>query len=133
MNDLAHELLSNSHAAPADVIKMAREGLSTDVARDIKNRYELSESEFLSILGMALRTFQRRDLLNAVESDRLLRFIRLMNIAEEVFDGADASRIWLHAENRALGGIVPVSLLDTDAGTRQVETVLGRLKYGVYS
>jgi putative toxin-antitoxin system antitoxin component (TIGR02293 family) len=45
---------------------------------------------------------------------------------------AKASR-WLHNPNRALGGVSPLSLLDTDLGTREVEQILGRIEYGVYS
>jgi putative toxin-antitoxin system antitoxin component (TIGR02293 family) len=53
--------------------------------------------------------------------------------AEKVFgERAKASR-WLHKPNRALGGVSPLSLLDTDLGTREVEQILGRIEYGVYS
>jgi putative toxin-antitoxin system antitoxin component (TIGR02293 family) len=40
---------------------------------------------------------------------------------------------WLHTPNRALGGNLPLELLDTDLGSRQVEEVLGRIEHGVYS
>jgi len=35
--------------------------------------------------------------------------------------------------NRALGGRVPLHLLDSDAGAQAVERVLGRIEHGVYS
>jgi putative toxin-antitoxin system antitoxin component (TIGR02293 family) len=40
---------------------------------------------------------------------------------------------WLLAPNRALGGERPLDRLDTDLGTRDVEDILGRIAYGVYS
>jgi putative toxin-antitoxin system antitoxin component (TIGR02293 family) len=40
---------------------------------------------------------------------------------------------WLRTPNRALGGERPLDLLDTDVGAREVEDVLGRIAYGVYS
>jgi uncharacterized protein (DUF2384 family) len=43
------------------------------------------------------------------------------------------ARLWLLAPNRALGGEVPLHMLDTDIGARQVEEVLLRLSYGVFS
>jgi putative toxin-antitoxin system antitoxin component (TIGR02293 family) len=43
-----------------------------------------------------------------------------------------ASR-WLQTPNRALEGELPFNLLDTDAGVQSVETVLGRIAFGVYS
>ena len=132
MAGLADKLI-NPDGPEDNLIQLTREGLSVDVARDLMERYGLSTAELFSILGTSSRTFRRREVLNSVESDRLLRFAALMRLAEAVFDGAEPSRAWLHAENRALGGVVPVALLDTDAGTRQVEAVLGRLKHGVYS
>jgi len=32
-----------------------------------------------------------------------------------------------------LGGEVPLELLDTDAGRNDVETILRRIEYGIYS
>jgi uncharacterized protein (DUF2384 family) len=40
---------------------------------------------------------------------------------------------WLQTSNRGLGGEVPLDLMDTDAGVREVETVLGRIEYGLFS
>ena len=40
---------------------------------------------------------------------------------------------WLTASNRALGGEIPITLLDTSAGAHEVETVLDRIEFGVYS
>ena len=40
---------------------------------------------------------------------------------------------WLQKPNRALGGAIPIDLLSSDLGADQVETILGRIEYGVYS
>ena len=40
---------------------------------------------------------------------------------------------WLRTQNRALGGKLPMDRLDTDLGAREVEDILGRIAYGVYS
>jgi putative toxin-antitoxin system antitoxin component (TIGR02293 family) len=53
--------------------------------------------------------------------------------AVEVLDDADKAVHWLTTPNRALGGVVPMTLLDTPEGREQVETILGRIEYGVYS
>ena len=44
----------------------------------------------------------------------------------------DKARAWLKHPNRGLGDEVPLSLLDTDIGARQVEDVLIRLEYGIH-
>jgi putative toxin-antitoxin system antitoxin component (TIGR02293 family) len=40
---------------------------------------------------------------------------------------------WLKTPNRALRGVRPLDQLDTDPGVREVEDILGRISYGVYS
>ena len=40
---------------------------------------------------------------------------------------------WLEAPNRALGGVTPLSLLDTDNGAQAVLDVFGRIDFGVFS
>jgi putative toxin-antitoxin system antitoxin component (TIGR02293 family) len=43
----------------------------------------------------------------------------------------DKAATWLSRPNRALNGEIPIRLLDTDVGARQVEDILGRIEYGV--
>jgi len=68
-----------------------------------------------------------------VESDRLVRFLRVATYAEEIFEERDRAIAWLKSPNRALGGQAPLELLDTDAGSEQVVEILTRIDYGVYS
>jgi len=37
---------------------------------------------------------------------------------------------WLTSSNRALGGEIPITLLDTSAGVHEIETLLERFEYG---
>jgi putative toxin-antitoxin system antitoxin component (TIGR02293 family) len=53
--------------------------------------------------------------------------------AEEALGDSEKAHRWLGRENRALGGERPVALLDSDAGARAVERVLGRIEHGVFS
>lgn len=53
--------------------------------------------------------------------------------ALEVFDDSTTVWSWLNRPNRSLGGAVPLELLETEAGSEQVDTILGRIEYGVYS
>jgi putative toxin-antitoxin system antitoxin component (TIGR02293 family) len=71
--------------------------------------------------------------LSPEESDRFARVLRLVALAEETFGDSDKARLWLRRPNRALEGRDPLDLLDTDGGARAVETILGRIGYGVYS
>ena len=95
-----------------------------------------SVAEIYGVIGSA-RTLQRKRTegrnLSADESDRLARLARLLVRAEEALGDTTKARRWLTRPNRALGGHRPLSLLDSDAGARLVEGVLGRIEHGVYS
>jgi putative toxin-antitoxin system antitoxin component (TIGR02293 family) len=89
-----------------------------------------------AVVGIPSRTLARRKhqrLLSPIESDRLYRVAYITQLASATVGGVQAARTWLSRENRALGGVTPLSLLDTEIGTRQVEDVLVRLSHGIHS
>lgn len=80
------------------------------------------------------RRRQRRQPLDPGHSDRLVRYARLFRLAVDLYDGDEsAARTWLAAPARALGGQTPLDFADTEAGAREVETLIGRLEHGVYT
>jgi len=83
------------------------------------------------------RTLQRKRTLNerlsSHQSDRLARLARVLVRAEEVLGEASRGRKWMVEVNRALGGVRPIDLLDSDMGTKEVERLLGRIEHGVFS
>jgi putative toxin-antitoxin system antitoxin component (TIGR02293 family) len=99
-------------------------------------KFGLASGEAASALHLPQRTFARRKKerkLRADESDRLLRLARLGAHAAYVLGSEEKAARWLRSPNRALGNEVPLALLESDIGARQVEEVLGRIEYGVYS
>ena len=63
----------------------------------------------------------------------MVRLAKVVAFAKEVLNSADAASQWLQIPNRALEGERPVDLLDTQTGSQMVETILGRIAYGLYS
>ena len=43
------------------------------------------------------------------------------------------ARTWLAAPQHGLGGAIPLDYARTEVGAREVEDLLGRIEYGVYS
>jgi putative toxin-antitoxin system antitoxin component (TIGR02293 family) len=79
-------------------------------------------------LQYALRN---KETLSPMEADRVYRLMQLLARASEALGGeADAAR-WLHQELRALGGVAPIELLDTEPGYELVLDTLGRIEAGV--
>ena len=54
-------------------------------------------------------------------------------VSKEVFGDAENAREWLIHPQRGLGNVVPVELAKSEIGAREVENLLGRIEYGVYS
>ena len=71
--------------------------------------------------------------LSTVESDRLVGIASVASLAESTLGSKEHVRDWLRQPNRALGGVTPLSCLDTEPGRRQVEAILYRISYGIYS
>jgi putative toxin-antitoxin system antitoxin component (TIGR02293 family) len=88
----------------------------------------------LRILGVSQRTIQRKhallDRLSPAASDRLSRIDRIYTLAVAVFGDGEKAAQWLKRPSRALASEAPLELLDTDAGTQQVERELRQIQYG---
>ncbi|MCL4759566.1 MAG: DUF2384 domain-containing protein [Rhodocyclaceae bacterium] len=55
----------------------------------------------------------------------------VIQLAEEVFGGAERAQAWLRTENTALDGQTPASLLDTEAGRLEVTRILHAIARGM--
>jgi putative toxin-antitoxin system antitoxin component (TIGR02293 family) len=124
---------------PADyaaVVRRTREGLPYAVLAAVAKRYRIPLAFLASVIGLAEQTLARRKKerrLSADESDRLLRVARVATWAEDVLGAQAKAGRWLQTPNRALGGAIPLDLLDTDLGAEEVVTILDRIERGVYS
>jgi len=119
------------------LVEIIRQGLPMAAAIDVAKQYRLSDQQVAHVLGISPRTLARHKTghkpLNALQSDRIFRLARIASHAEDVFESRESALDWLKSPNRALGGAIPLELLDTDAGTVMVDEVLTRIDYGVYS
>jgi putative toxin-antitoxin system antitoxin component (TIGR02293 family) len=113
-----------------------RQGLPYRSLESVRERLGLSVPEAGDVLHMPIRTMARRRQsrkLDPDESDRLYRIARIAGQAVSVFGAEDKATTWLQRPNRALNGELPIRLLDTDVGARQVEDILGRIEHGIVS
>ncbi|HYU34050.1 MAG TPA: antitoxin Xre/MbcA/ParS toxin-binding domain-containing protein [Thermoanaerobaculia bacterium] len=119
-----------------DLKQQIREGLPFSVLETVTARFSLDLDEVASALDLPSPTLAQREKarrLRPADSDRLFRLVRVLAETVDVLGSEEKASRWLKAPNRALGGQTPLSLLDTDPGTQQVEEVLGRIEHGVFS
>jgi putative toxin-antitoxin system antitoxin component (TIGR02293 family) len=68
--------------------------------------------------------------LDPAASERVVRVADIARMAEEAFGGQEAARRWLKTANLALGGVTPLSMLDTEPGAAEVRRILASINYG---
>jgi putative toxin-antitoxin system antitoxin component (TIGR02293 family) len=119
-----------------DLASAAMAGLSAEAARSILDSGLLTPEELYELV-IPRRTLDRRldqdQPLTVTESDRLLRATRVIVRAREALGSPEKAATWLRTANRALRGMAPLALLETDIGAQMVERILGRIEHGVYS
>jgi putative toxin-antitoxin system antitoxin component (TIGR02293 family) len=130
------QVFHQDHSGLTALAEQIRLGLPYAALEAVTGRLALSREQIAQALQLPERTLARRkkeSRLSPAESDRLFRLARIAAQAGDVLGSEDKAARWLRRSNRALGGRVPLALLDTDAGTREVEEVLGRIEHGVVS
>jgi putative toxin-antitoxin system antitoxin component (TIGR02293 family) len=131
------KVLGRSIKSFAELADLIRKGLPSGSLIVLGEKLELKNAALSETLGIPQRTLTRRmsrhSRLTVAESDRTVRLARVYATAVEMIGNAGKAAEWLRTPNRALGGQVPIDQLDTDLGAREVENILGRIAYGVYS
>jgi putative toxin-antitoxin system antitoxin component (TIGR02293 family) len=121
---------------PSRLISALRVGLPVQELTDLQASLKVPMEKLAPRLGISKATLHRRKAsgrLGPAESDRVVRFARLMGKAVEVLESDDNARQWLTSPQFGLGGAVPLDYADTEVGAREVEDLLGRIEHGVYS
>ena len=131
------KLLSRKVRSETDLRTLTRDGLPVATVPALAGKLTMDRKALARVVGISDRTLSRRlahsAKLSAEESDRMVRLARVVAMATETFGTSDKASLWLKTPNRVLEGSSPIDLLDTDAGTRSVETTLGRIAWGIYS
>jgi putative toxin-antitoxin system antitoxin component (TIGR02293 family) len=116
-----------------DLISVTREGLPAAALATLADGFSIDRKAISRLLGVGTRRLEVGPRLTVAETDRTLRCARVFVSAVDVIGTRKTAAQWLQTSNRALLGSTPFELLDTDAGVQMVETLLGRIAYGIYS
>jgi putative toxin-antitoxin system antitoxin component (TIGR02293 family) len=118
-----------------DLAEIVEKGLPTGSLALLKQK-GLTFSEISEIV-INPRTLKhrkaRREHLSDEETDRLVRVARIVALAETIFGNHAKALSWLRTADDRIGGRRPLSMLQTDAGGRLIESMLWQIDEGVYS
>ena len=121
---------------PTELIRKIQKGLRFSELETLQNSIDLPFEQLAAKLSISRSTLQRRKAagrLSPDESDKVIRFSRLLEHAARVFGDIEKGRAWLKYPQYGLGGAVPLDYARTEIGAREVDNLLGRIDYGVYS
>ena len=121
---------------PGEAIAHVAKGLAFNELEALRSEIDEPLESLAHHLSISRSTLQRRRSerrLSTHESDRVMRFWRLVRQAADLFGDIDRARAWLKHPQYGLGGAIPLDYARTEIGAREVENLLGRIDYGVYS
>lgn len=132
------KVLGKAAATAFDFTDLIETGLPHSALEHVKNALKLTDREVSDALDISGKTITRlrhapgRRLSPSI-SDRLYRFARLYALAEEVLEDKEQARDWLRSPQVGLNNRTPLDLMRTEAGAREVESLLVRIEHGVLS
>ena len=120
-----------------DLRAFTRSGLPVGTLPALAKKLGVERKRLARVVGISERTLSRRlaseSRLSPEESDRTMRLARVTAHAIEVFGDSERAAHWMSRPNLVMDGEAPLTLLDTDAGAQWVDTILGRIEYGIFS
>lgn len=130
-------VLKTAPRSSAEWHALIDEGVPFHALEAVKNALALTDSEIARLVGVSTKTFTRlrakQGRLDPVASDRLYRVARILTLAIDVLESKPSALTWLKRAQVGLGGLVPLEMLRSDAGTSEVERLLLRIEHGVYT
>jgi putative toxin-antitoxin system antitoxin component (TIGR02293 family) len=121
---------------PTHLIRRIEKGLPFSELEALRKHLDLPLDQLAGKLSISRATLHRRKSggrLSTGESDKVIRFSRLLEHAANVFGNIEKGRAWLKFPQYGLGGAVPLDYAKTEIGAREVDNLLGQIDYGVYS
>lgn len=118
------------------LVGQINEGLDGKIASLIVDWAKMSQNDLRKMSGIPPTTFGRslKARFSPDQSERLVRIIRVIDRAVELFEGdKEEAQKWLKEPNRALGWKVPAELMASETGAYEVMKLITRLEHGVYS
>jgi putative toxin-antitoxin system antitoxin component (TIGR02293 family) len=120
----------------ASVIEQIKRGFDVVSLTRLSQEIQVTTQQLAEIASIAKRTLARRKRegrLNMLESEKIYRIATLFDRAVQVLGSAEQARLWLKTPKKALREQTPLQHSETEVGAREVEDLLGRLEYGVFS
>ena len=111
-----------------------RKGFSFQMARRLQSLLAMTDDEVAWHLGIsksAFRRLKKGGKLSRISSDRLYRLAYLFAWAADVLHSKENARKWLTSPHLLFDEHTPLRVAETEPGSREVENMLGKIRYGL--
>jgi len=134
---LGKRFIKTSIESPFDFIAIASKGIDAQVISNFREHFGLPRDMTAQLLQVSEPTIYRwvrsNKKLDRNHAVQLFELTDLFLYGIDVMESRDHFMQWLSLSNTALGGMLPIDLLEVPGGIDKVRDVLGRIEYGVYS
>lgn len=117
-------------------MEIVKEGISKSYLVKLKNNTDLdydSLAKALSVTRSTLINKKGKQKFNDNLSERIVALADLYSFGYEVFGDEQRFNDWMFRSNQALGGKVPFDFVDNHYGREEIQNLIGRIAYGVFS
>ena len=119
-----------------DKIDAIKNGITKEELEALKDQSALDYDTLATILNVAKATLHNKkgkEKFDQYISERIFLLADLYSYGYEAFESKENFNQWMKTANRSLGGVPPLSMLDTLYGLEEVKHLIGRIEYGVFS
>jgi putative toxin-antitoxin system antitoxin component (TIGR02293 family) len=121
----------------ADIIEISAKGMPFKVIEAIQDHGNFSNKDISSFLDISESTLQRyRKSARTLKKDDAEKAFHLSAVLAKgisVLGDEEKFTQWLNLENLSLGGIRPITWLNSSIGREEILRLLNRIEYGIYS
>jgi len=110
-------------------------GLPAQTIDRLKEVLGIPDVQLSAALGISAKTMTRlrqaRRPLPLPVGDRLYRLAHVFSLAQAVLENPERAREWIRTPQIGLSNRIPMQVMKTEVGAREVEDLLTRIEYGV--
>ena len=111
------------------------QGLSSHTIDRVKDVLGIPDLQLSAALGISAKTLSRlrqgKRRLPLPVGDRLYRLAHIFALAQDALEDPTRAREWIQTPQIGLKNRIPLEVMVTEAGAREVEDILTRIEYGV--
>lgn len=117
-------------------IDAIKNGISKEELEALKDQSGLDYDALAVVLNVTKATLHGKKgkaKFDQYISERIFLLADIYSYGYEVFGDKEKFNRWMKKPNTSLGGITPVSMIDTLYGIEEIKHLIGRIAYGIFS